>query len=249
MEISHALVGLLKTTTVNFPGRLAIAVFLPGCNLRCPYCYNAELARADSMGVSLKNSENTYVPLSEVFDLLEKRRQVINALAISGGEPLTSILLPALLDKAAELDYEVKLDTNGLLPDRLEFILKSRLHRPIATIALDVKTAPERYAELSAGSGLSPEASLKKTAALLTQYTADGLKVEYRTVLVPKLVEKDDIRAIAQLLPPDADWEFARFTAGHCLDKDWDTVIPYTESELNALVSYAQGFIPTAQLR
>lgn len=61
-------VGLLKTTAVNFPGHLAAAVFLPGCNLRCDYCYNGELACADFNGSQLKNNNN-YANLATVFIL------------------------------------------------------------------------------------------------------------------------------------------------------------------------------------
>ena len=35
--------SLVKTTLVDFPGRVASAFFLSGCNLRCPYCYNKQL--------------------------------------------------------------------------------------------------------------------------------------------------------------------------------------------------------------
>ena len=34
---------LRKTTLVDFPEHIACAVFLIGCNLRCPYCYNKDL--------------------------------------------------------------------------------------------------------------------------------------------------------------------------------------------------------------
>ena len=44
---------LVKTTCVDFPGRVAGSFFLKGCNLRCPYCYNTELVLGN------KNEENS----------------------------------------------------------------------------------------------------------------------------------------------------------------------------------------------
>ncbi|MDX9802166.1 MAG: anaerobic ribonucleoside-triphosphate reductase activating protein, partial [Spirochaetia bacterium] len=35
--------GFLKTTLIDYPGRIASTIFLPGCNLRCPFCHNREL--------------------------------------------------------------------------------------------------------------------------------------------------------------------------------------------------------------
>ena len=36
--------GLQKMTLLDFPGHVACTVFLGGCDLRCPYCHNYELA-------------------------------------------------------------------------------------------------------------------------------------------------------------------------------------------------------------
>ena len=74
---------LVKTTLVDFPGHVASAIFLTGCNLRCPYCYNT--------GLVLNNEEpENLVSVNELFEHLEKRKNVISALAISGGEPLVN---------------------------------------------------------------------------------------------------------------------------------------------------------------
>lgn len=61
--------SLVKTTLVDFPGRVASAFFLSGCNLRCPYCYNKQLVENSS-------SEN-YVSIQQLFDHLEKRKKTL----------------------------------------------------------------------------------------------------------------------------------------------------------------------------
>ena len=35
--------GLQKMTLLDFPGKVACTVFLGGCDMRCPFCHNAEL--------------------------------------------------------------------------------------------------------------------------------------------------------------------------------------------------------------
>ncbi len=37
--------GFLETSLIDWDGRIAAVLFLPGCNFRCPYCYNHVLAR------------------------------------------------------------------------------------------------------------------------------------------------------------------------------------------------------------
>ena len=35
--------GLQKLSLLDFPGKMACTVFTGGCNLRCPFCHNAQL--------------------------------------------------------------------------------------------------------------------------------------------------------------------------------------------------------------
>ena len=39
--------GLQKVTLLDYPGKVACTVFLPGCNLRCPFCHNPALVLPD----------------------------------------------------------------------------------------------------------------------------------------------------------------------------------------------------------
>lgn len=252
-------VGLLKTTLVNYPGRVCAAVFLPGCNLRCPFCHNGELAVASVVSGPKNPSggEAEYVPLEEAFAHLEKRAKILGALAVSGGEPLLSPALRDLILKARALGLAVKVDTNGTLPDRLSALLGDPEIRP-DMIAVDVKTSPERYGELAVEPSVGPRdaENLIKSLKLLhreahpeTEHDAPAIRVEYRTVLVPGLVGEAEIRRIAEILPEDADWELAAFAPGHCLYPSWDSVQPYGPAETERLTVIARNLIPGARLR
>ena len=253
-------VGLQKTSLVNFPGRVAATVFLPGCNLRCPYCHNASLAQASVVSgpKSADADDTSWVGIDTVYEHLEKRRNVLGGLAISGGEPLLSPALGDLVRKARALNLAVKIDTNGTLPDRLSAILDDPETRP-DMVACDVKTAPARYDELATESaaGEKAGADLMRSIAILAAETKAEqtvpdkrpLRVEYRTVLVPGLVGEPELREIARLLPEDADWELASFVPGVCLDPAWNDRVPYGPEETKALVALACGFRAGAKLR
>lgn len=245
-------VGLLRTSLVNFPGRVAAVVFLPGCNLRCPFCHNGELASSSVVsGPRPSEGGDEYVGLEAVYEHLERRKAVLGGFAISGGEPLLSPALPSLIAKARSLGLAVKIDTNGTFPDRLQSLLEDPALRP-DMIALDVKTAPSRYPELAteAEAGTRAGEELLRTLDLLSRRGAmRGVRVEYRTVLVPDLVGEAELREIAGLLPRDADWELAPFVPGTCLDPSWNEKEPYGPSETKRLVDLAAEMIAGAKLR
>jgi pyruvate formate lyase activating enzyme len=238
---------LVKTTCVDFPGHLAGSFFLKGCNLRCPYCYNTGLVLGKDDGTQPLNT------VQELFDHLEKRQGILKGLTVSGGEPLLNPYTPLIIRKARELGYLVKLDTNGTLPDELEAFINNPELRP-DFIAMDIKTAPSRYAEVICpafskyhGKTEHFEHVLKRSATLVASYPPENR--EWRTVLVPPLVQKSDIEAMATILPKDASWQFAQFMNQNCIDPSYNEIYPYTDQEAQELIQYAQPFIKNSELR
>ena len=238
---------LVKTTCVDYPGILAGSFFLKGCNLRCPYCYNTGLVLGKDDGTQPQNT------IQELFDHLEKRQGILKGLTVSGGEPLLNPYTPLIIRKAKELGYLVKLDTNGTLPDELEaFINDDQLHPDF--IAMDIKTSPERYAEVMCPSFSKYHGNkehfinvLTRSAKLVAAYPADNR--EWRTVLVPPLVQKDDIQKMSAILPKDASWQFAQFQNQNCIDPTYNEIYPYSDQEATEIIEYARTFIPKSDLR
>ena len=153
--------------------------------------------------------------------------------------------LPELIRKAKALGYQVKLDTNGMHPDALEKLFSDDATTP-DFIAVDIKTSPDRYGLLGCSlGGKKAEEALRRSIELCTRLPSDCF--EFRTVLVPPLVKKEDIAHMAAMLPKDASWRFASFRNG--IDPAYNNIIPYSDIEMCDLVSYAQSFIPDAKLR
>ena len=237
MDIDNPVGVLHKTSFVDFPGRVASAVFLYGCNLRCPYCYNHNL-------VDNIPPLEEMVSCKDIVEHLNRRRNVFSGFVLSGGEPLLSPAAVFLAAEAKKSGYDLKLDTNGTLPDKLKYFFCNKEIRP-DFIALDIKTSLNRY------NLLNPRV---ENAGLLVQETirlleSEQPQMEFRTVLVPELITKNDILQIASCLPKDAVWKLARFRQGECLDKRFNTIIPYTEKEYQDLLDTAVSVIPGTELR
>ena len=234
---------LIKTTAVDFPSVLATSLFLKGCNLSCPYCYNKDL-------VTNQLPENEGVTFEEVINHLEKRKNVLKGFVISGGEALLSPHLEPLILEAKKLGYKIKLDTNGTLPHLLEKLIANPDLCP-DFIALDVKTSLEKYGLLMPFADENQIDKMKTAVTdsikIVSKFPAD--KREFRTVLVPSLINQADIQKIANLLPKDASWQFAQFRNENCLDTTYNEMSPYTEKDALELVEFAKSIIPQAQLR
>ena len=119
--------GLQKMTLLDYPGKVACTVFLGGCNLRCPFCHNSEL---------LGQNAPQFIMADELFAFLQKRQGLLEAGCISGGEPTLQPKLSEFISKIKELNFLVKLDTNGYRPDVLRQLLEDGL---LDYVAMDVK--------------------------------------------------------------------------------------------------------------
>lgn len=238
MQLLQKLQGVLvKTSLVDYPGRVSTVWFLQGCNIRCPYCYNVDLV------YSVVPQADLY-DFTQVYEHLKKRKNIVSGFVISGGEPLVNERIAELIVEAKMLGYKVKLDTNGLFPQKLEYLFCHSDTKP-DFIAMDIKTNPINYALL----GYTADASQKLSSSIAIIKSLAPENREFRTVLVPSLVAKSDIYYMASYLPSDASWQFAQFRPENCLDERYNDIVPYTDLQLTELVSYAKTYIDGAILR
>lgn len=175
--------GLQKLTLLDYPGKVACTVFTGGCNLRCPFCHNASLVK----GVA------PVIPEAEVFAYLEKRRNILDGVCVTGGEPLAQGDIRDFLRRIRELGFSVKLDTNGCFPDMLGEILSQGL---ADYVAMDIKNCPEKY-PVTVGVDDFDVTSVKRSASLIME---SGIDYEFRTTLVNELHKIEDMRKIGEWL-------------------------------------------------
>ena len=213
--------GFIKTTLVNYPGKVAAALFLPGCDLRCPYCHNPEL---------VLNTADDLMPLGEILAYLEKRRGLLQGVCISGGEPLVHEDLGELVKAIKDMGYLLKLDTNGTFPDRI-------LGLKPDFIAMDIKTTPEKYPMLSPIQDAELPDKIRASIEIIKK---SGIEHEFRTTVAPGIVDMKDIQNICKLLSGAQYYVMAGYVPGHTLDPDF-TQDTYTNAELHQMADIVRA--------
>ena len=176
--------GLNKTTLLDYPGCVAATVFVGGCNFRCPFCYNGDLV--------LCSSELHGYTETEVLAFLTKRKNVLEGVCITGGEPTLHKELPAFIKKIKALGYKVKLDTNGSNPEMLIGLVEKGL---LDYVAMDVKAPLEEYDKVS---GVTVDIEIIKQSV---EYLKKGkICYEFRTTVVKELHTEEGIIEIGKWL-------------------------------------------------
>ncbi len=234
VRLGEIRVGLQKTSLVDYPGTVAATIFLAGCNLRCPWCHNGDLVTGSG-----QDPASGLVRLDDALALIARRRPVLGGVAITGGEPLLTPALAAIIERIKSLGLPVKLDTNGTLPHRLEALLASSATRP-DYVAVDLKLAPGRYRELlppGPGPTIDPGDALAASARLLGGHSTAH---EFRTlVFADTTVTADDIRELAPLVDGDTPWYFSAFKPGTCLDPGWNARPGATRAQVQKIAALA----------
>ena len=176
--------GLQTLTLLDYPGKVACTVFTSGCNMRCPFCHNASLVCGEVP---------PFMEKEEFFAFLKKRTGVLDGVCVTGGEPLLQEgLIPFLLE-VKEKGFTTKLDTNGLLHDRLRAVVEAGA---VDYVAMDIKNCRARYAETAGVPGLDL-APIEKSVQFLMEGSVD---YEFRTTVVKELHNKADFDEIGQWL-------------------------------------------------
>lgn len=181
--------GFQPVTLLDYPQKVAAIIFTSGCNMRCPFCYNYKLVLPEY----INQEKETFFDEQQILTFLKNRRRYLDGLVITGGEPTIQKDLINFLLKVKELNYIVKLDTNGLLPEALNQLISQKL---IDYIAMDIKgPIDENYYQYSGVNGVNQLFNIKNSIKIIMN---SGLPYEFRTTLVKELHKFDDAVKIAQ---------------------------------------------------
>lgn len=223
--------GLQKLTLLDFPGRCACTVFTVGCNLRCPFCHNASLVTEQPPAL---------IDEQEVFALLQKRKGVLDGVCLTGGEPLLQPDLPDFIRRVRDLGFAVKLDTNGTLPDRLRALLEEGL---LDYVAMDIKNAPERYAETVGVPGFDVK-NIEQSMRILQN---GNVPFEFRTTVVRELHSPKDFQQIADWIAGDEPYFLQQFVdSGALIETGFSA---WSKSEMEALLPLISPKVPRVAIR
>lgn len=212
---------------LDWPGKVAATVFLSGCDFRCPFCHNP--------GLVGRHEDPTQ--WEGLRDYLRLRRNWIDGVVITGGEPTDDPALATLLDELASEELPVKLDTNGSHPELLGRLIAEQL---IDYIAVDVKTTYDRYAEATGREDAA--ARVRDTVRTVIE---SGVAHEFRTTAYPELAGPDEIVEISLGLTGARLYALQQFRPQRTLDPRAGRVKALDPEALHAVAERCRAHVPT----
>ena len=215
MEIS----GLIKNSFVDYPKNIACVVFTAGCNMNCWYCHNHEIIN-DTKGV---------ISEEYVFNLLTERKNFLDGVVITGGEPTMQPDLKEFIVKVKQMGYKVKLDTNGTNFEVLKDLVESNL---LDYIAMDVKAPLYKY------NIITTVPSIETVKQCIEYIKTCGVDYEFRTTFAPNLTNQD-IEQIVSELGNVKNYALQQYKKPEHIVKE--ILKPHLPSELNLLKEKLSG--------
>ena len=190
--------GLEKLSILDYPDHLAAIIFTQGCNFRCHFCYNPMLVLPHKDEKNIKEKGFSELSTKNLFLFLRERFGRLDGVVITGGEPTLHPDLPEFIKKIKKIGYDVKLDTNGTNPDMLNQLIKEKL---IDYIAMDLKAPKEKYEAT-----VNVPVNYKNIEKSVKMIIKSGLPHEFRTTVVPGLLDKKDFIKMGEMIKGTQNW-------------------------------------------
>ncbi|PMR69516.1 anaerobic ribonucleoside-triphosphate reductase activating protein [Halomonas heilongjiangensis] len=217
-----------------FPGRRACVIYLQGCPLRCGYCENPQ------MTTPRRGSAREW---ETIHRFLAERREGLEAVVFSGGEPTLHAGLDAAVAEVKALGLAVGLHTAGPYPERLAALLPH-----LDWVALDVKGRGRDFDRVCGRTGI-----WRRHVRSLEMLLASGVAHECRTTVHWQDFGLADLERLALTL---ADCGVRRYVlqparTDQCLDPEYCRPVPGAPSlaALDALVRRLRPHFTHIELR
>lgn len=240
--------GIQKLTLLDFPGYVACTVFTKGCNFKCPFCHNSSLISFPELvfnedgeeNCSLANELHFTKTENEFWELLKKRKSILEGVVITGGEPLLQKDIFDFIQKIKSEGYKVKLDTNGSNPQILQDLAKANL---IDYVAMDIKNSFEKYSK-TCGVNIDT-AKIENSIKFLLE---GHVPYEFRTTAVIGLHEASDFEKIGFMLQGAQKYFIQSYKKADSVLLPEGLEEP-TKEDLSAFLSAARLHLPQSELR
>lgn len=223
--------GFTKLTLIDYPKKLSCIVFTQGCNYNCAFCQNSGL---------IKCNKESLIDHEEIFSYLKKRKNVLEGVVISGGEPTIQPGLIDFIKKIKDMGFLVKLDTNGSNPDVVKKLLDLKL---VDYIAMDVKNIFDEY---------DPIVNLKKVnieniKQSINMIKDSGVDHEFRTTIMKNYHDVNKLTKICEYLGKNEKYYLQNFEDSEMvLDK---TLVSFTSEMLANIQNILRKNFPNVSVR
>ncbi|MDD2574211.1 MAG: anaerobic ribonucleoside-triphosphate reductase activating protein [Bacillota bacterium] len=223
--------GQVKSSFIDYPDRICVVYFTGGCNFRCPYCHNSPLLAG----------KGEIIGEDQVFQHLEKRRNMLDGVCVSGGEPTLQADLEPFLEEVKRRGFLVKLDTNGTLPEVLGRLIKNRT---VDYIAMDIKAPFGKYNSV-AGRAVDIEA-VEQSISLIRNAP---IEYEFRTTVCRELLNSEDVREIAEHIKGSQRYIVQNFRDCSSVLAGEGKLTPYAAAELRRVKEELSGLFADFRIR
>ncbi|NGX59687.1 MAG: 7-carboxy-7-deazaguanine synthase [Chlamydiae bacterium] len=155
------------------------------------------------------------MPWEEIIHFLKNRRNLLDGIVFSGGEPLSQPHLKEAIIEVKELGFKIGLHTSGAVPNRLEKVIPW-----LDWVGMDIKAPFDQYERITLVKNSGKNAQL--AAHLLLE---SGVPCEFRTTVHSQLLSKNDILTLANTLQEMGAKNFAlqNFRSQGCEDQELNT--------------------------
>jgi pyruvate formate lyase activating enzyme len=223
--------GFSGVSLLDYPDKICSIIFTSPCNFKCPFCHNFSL---------IEINENTIDEETVLFEI-EKRKNFIEAVEITGGEPTLQNDLEEFLSKIKKLNLKIKIDTNGYLPEKLKNIIKTDL---VDYISMDIKSSPEKYS-LACGVKIDFERIKKSIEVIMNS----KVEYEFRTTCVPGLVNAEDIMKIGEMINGAELYVLQQYDNKNVLFDSYKKILPYSENQIKEFMKIAEKFVKKVKVQ
>lgn len=230
--------GFVDISLSDWDGRVSSTIFLPNCNMRCPFCYNKDLV--------LRPEKMSTIAQTRIENYLQTNREWIDGVVLTGGEPTLHKDLPFLCEKIKKVGFRVKVDTNGTNPAMISRLIRKRL---VDYVALDVKAplTEEKYLECCGVTATSFIQRIRETIQVLLSHTVD---YEFRTTVVPTLHQTEDIEKICQAIKGCKKYALQNFKSDvETIDPKYRNLKTFSKTQMENFLKAAKKIVPHTALR
>ena len=223
--------GIQTLSLLDFPEKISAIVFTVGCNFRCGFCHNPEFVDPNQ----IKKLTKDFIPEEKFFKFLESRKGFLDGVVVSGGEPTIHLDIIPFIEKIKNMNFLVKLDTNGTNPIVIKKLLEKKL---IDYIAMDIKNIITEYNDIC-GAKVNLE-NIKKSRDLILN---SGISHEFRTTVLQNFHNKEKITEIAKFCQGADRYTIQNFRPEKTLDEKFNTFYGFLPEQLAEFKVLAKKYI------
>ncbi len=229
--------GFIKSSLLDWDGKIVSTLYVPHCNMRCPFCHNRDLI--------LTPDEYPTIDINEIVDFYKERKDFLDGICLTGGEPTLYDNLVEVLKLFKEAGALVKLDTNGTSPEKVRELVDAEL---IDYIAMDIKNALE-FEKYKKASSLKSEALFDNVKKSIDYIRSCKVPYEFRTTVVPTIHEKQDIIDIAKFIKGAEKYALQNFQPENTLDVEFEKLTPFEVKDIEEMADSIKSLIDKVVVR